>query len=94
MIGEKCLRALAQNIEAQAGKPRCRGDFVLAVQRALFGSVRVALNSSELGEVLAFLEPTVDSGKPQRRCKSMRPISRAVAMPHALPPTAQVSAGE
>jgi len=55
MIGSKRLQQIAAAAKSSGWRGDCRGEFVLAAQRELYGSGASALSAEELREVLAYL---------------------------------------
>ena len=63
MIGLPILDRIATELQTNANKPLCYGEFVIATQRAVYGSGLAPLTRSEVNEVRRFLD---------RRCSASR----------------------
>jgi hypothetical protein len=56
MIDYSQLATIAHRLETLRGPLRCRGDLVLEIQQALYGSQMVCLSAEEQAEVLRYYE--------------------------------------
>lgn len=56
MIGQHQLLRFANQIESLRGPLRCYGEFVLELQRALYGSETVGLSAADRVEVARFFK--------------------------------------
>ena len=56
MIGRTRLDLITDALEHIHGPVRCRGELVLAIQRALYGSEAATLSADERAEVLRYLK--------------------------------------
>jgi len=64
MDGEERLRNAIRTIENRGGAPSCRGDFILAIQRELHGSVCIGLQPEELAKAITLLDDRPGSMSP------------------------------
>jgi hypothetical protein len=56
MIGFHTLNRIATELQYSATTPLCYGEFVIATQRAVYGSGLAPLTRSEVNEVRRFLD--------------------------------------
>ena len=66
MIGRNRLKRIAGEFNLRGNPQPCRGRFVLATQRALFGSETLSLDARELAEVVRFFDAGPGTYKPER----------------------------
>jgi hypothetical protein len=66
MIGRTRLQRIAGEFNLPGNSMPCRGRFVLATQRALFGSETLSLDPRELAEVVRFFDTEPGAEKPRR----------------------------
>ena len=66
MIGRSRLKRIAGEFDPPANSQPCRGRFVLATQRALFGSETLSLDARELAEVVQFFDTGAETEKSNR----------------------------
>lgn len=96
MIGKENLRQVVRDLENRNGTTSCRGELILEIQRALFGSVRISLEPSEIAQVFALIDdrstqPTQPS--PKRRSGGCSNPSKGVTERHAPARRSPLSSG-
>jgi hypothetical protein len=66
MIGRTRLKRIASDLQRPGQPVPCRGQFVLATQRALYGSETVSLDAGQLREVVRYFDEGSSVGQADR----------------------------